>query len=266
MKIKSALILVTAAWLMGGPAGMAQAGDKPAELSAADILKQAALKYASLTGYRDEGTTVATLGSITASSYSFTINLARTNLYQIVWRQADEFYIPKGVVWSAGDGNFLWLGKTFTPRKCKDMELAIASATGISGGAAASVPGTFFNLKWGNQLGAASANAQRKADEKLGEVDCYVLTHGADGRTNTLWIGKSDWLIHQIENDTSAAFMKAMLEEQAKKNPQVRTMLETAGTQMIQDSRSVETHQNIHINPPLTKNDFDFIAPTAAKP
>jgi len=264
MKIKSLLLIVIAS-LAGHLAPLAQAGDATTNLSAADILKQAAAKYAALTSYSDEGTTVATLGALTASSYTFTINLARTNLYQIVWRQADEFYIPKGVVWSAGDGDFLWMGKNFTPRKCKDREMALASATGISGGAAADVPGTFFKMKWGNQLGTATPDTKRKPDEKLGDIDCYVLSHGTGGRTNILWIGKSDWLIHQIENDTSAALMKTMLEEQAKKMPQIRAMLEASGSEVFKESRSVETHQNIRINPPLTKADFDFKVP-ATKP
>ena len=266
MKTKSVLTLIAAALLIGGPTGLARAGDTPADLSVADILNHAQAKYASLTSYSDDGTTVATLGSITASSYTFTINLARTNLYQIVWRQTDEFYLPKGVVWSAGDGNFLWMGKGFTRRKLADREMALASATGISGGAAASIPGTFFKMKWINELGAGSADSQRKADDKLGGVDCYVLTHSKEGRTNILWIGKSDWLIHQVENDTSAAFMKTMMEEQAKKYPQIRAMLEASGAQIIQESRAVETHQNIRLNPPLTKTDFDFKVPAAAKP
>jgi outer membrane lipoprotein-sorting protein len=264
MKIES--VLITAALFIGGLASGAPAGDQPADLSAAEIIKQSQEKYASLTSYQDEGTTVATLGTLTASSFTFTINLARTNLYQIVWRQAGEYFLPKGAVWSAGDGDFLWMGKGFEPKKSAAMETALAGATGISGGAAATVPGTFFNSNRGNQLSATSSNSTRKADEKIGDVDCYVLSHGTGGRTNILWIGKADRLIHQVEHDTSAASLKAMLEEQAKKTPQIRAMLEASGGEMFKDSRAVETHQNIRINPPLTKVDFDFKPPPPAKP
>ena len=253
-------------FLIGAALTIAHAGDAPADLSAADIIRQSQAKYAALTSYSDEGTTVATLGAATASSYTFTINLARTNLYQILWRQEGEVFAPKGVVWSAGDGDFLWLGNNFEPRKCRDRETALASATGISGGAAASIPGTFFKMNWGNQLAAASLNSRRQADEKLGGVDCYVLTHGAGGRTNILWIGRQDLLIHQIENDTSAATMKALMEEQAKKNPALRDMLETSGERLFQDSKSIETHDHIRLNPPLTKTDFEFKAPAAKQP
>ena len=52
----------------------------------------------------------------------------------------------------------------------------VISATGISGGAAAEVPGAFFKSKWGNQLDSPKSDFKRKPDEKLGDVDCYVLT------------------------------------------------------------------------------------------
>ena len=262
MKTKS-LLLVVAVLLCGRLAPFIHAGDVQTDLSAAEICKQTAARYASLTSYSDEGTTVSKIGAMTAMDYTFTINLARTNLYQILWRQAGEFYTTKGVVWSAGEGDFIWMGKNFTPRKCENQEMALASATGISGGAAAEIPGSFFKSKWGNQLDNPKTEFKRKADEKIGDVDCYVLMHDANGRTNILWIGKADLLIHQIENDTSAAFMKTMMEEQAKKMPQIRAMLDSAGDQLFKDSKAVETHQNIRINPPLTKADFEFKAPTA---
>ncbi len=245
----------------GIPAGQAHAGDAPASLSAAEIIKQAAAKYASLKSYSDEGATASKLGNLIAASYTFNIKLARSNLYQVIWWEPDQVYTPKGVVWSAGNGNFLWMGKSFTKQKCADQERALASATGISGGVAANIPGTFFKMNWGNQLGVTADGARRKADEKIGDVDCFVLTHGAGGRTNILWIGKNDFLIHQVENDTSAALLKRTLEEQAKKNPQIRTLLETAGSQMFQDSKTVETHRHIVINPLLTATDFDYHVP-----
>jgi len=263
MKVRSTTILtaILAGTLITMTSMPALAADKPTDLSAADIIKQAAQKYANLTSYSDEGATAATLGKITAASYTFTIKLARTNRYQICWWEPDNIYIPKGVVWSADDGNHLWMGGDFTPRKCADREMALASATGISGGVAASIPGTFFKMNWGNQLGASTAAAKRQADEKVGDIDCFVLSHGEGGRTNTLWIGKSDFLIHQIENDTSAALLKKTLEDQAKTNPQLRSVLDSSGTQMFQDSKSIEIHRNIKLNPSLTAKDFDFHVP-----
>ena len=255
-RIFSALCLTLT--LSGAASLTGRAADSPTGPTAADIVKLSLVKYASLTSYSDEGVTVATLGTTIASSYTFTIKLARTNLYQVVWRLPDEVYTTKGVVWSAGDGNFLWMGKGSQPQKYRDREMAIASATGISGGAAASVPATFFNMPWGGLLRAHQTDFTRTADDKVGDVDCYVLTYSAKGRGTTVWIGKQDQLMHQIENDTSGKVVRAALEAQAQKNPQIRAMLDASGDQIAQDVKSIETHRNIVLNPGLTVEDFHF--------
>ena len=55
-------------------------------------------------------------------------------------------------------------------------------------------------MNWGNKLGAAMQTATSKPDEKIDGVDCYVLTQTKAGRTKTMWIGKQDFLIRQIES------------------------------------------------------------------
>jgi len=96
-------------------------------------------------------------------------------------------------------------------------------------------------------------SAKRKADEKIGNVDCYVLTQNiSEGTTKTLWIGKQDFLIHQIENDTSAESFKAALEAAAKKFPETKPAIGGASG----DIKSVETHENISINQNFSASDF----------
>src|SRR5258708_2206675 len=104
--------------------------EDPTALSAADIIKESQAKYASLTSYSDEGTAVAILGQNAAANYNFNIRLARTNLYQIVWRQDDAMFKPMGAVWSTGDGDYLWMAMGSAVKKCQNREMAIASATG----------------------------------------------------------------------------------------------------------------------------------------
>jgi len=241
----------------------AWSADSQSDLSASDIVKQTLAKYASLTSYSDEGATVSTLGKTIAKSYIFTVKLARTNLYQVVWRQGSEI---SGAAWSAGNGDFLWMGKGFELKKCKDRETTLASATGISGGVAANLPGTFFDMNWGGLLHAYQSVFIRTPDDKVGEVDCFVLTHEAAGRANTVWIGKQDFLIHQIETDTSAKAVRAALEVQAQKNPQIRAMLDAPNTQLSQDVKSIETHRNIVINPTLSQANLDFQLPAGSTP
>jgi len=145
------------------------------------------------------------------------------------------------------------MNKASQPRKDASMETALGSAAGISGGASGSIPGIFFKLNSGNKLGAVMQSAKRKPDQTIDGVDCYVLTQAANGRTQTLWIGKQDYLIRQFETDTSAAILKAVAEEQAKKHPEMHLPTTVSG-----DVKSVETHSKILVNQVLTKADFDL--------
>ena len=68
----------------------------------------------------------------------FKIRLQRPSLYRIDWQGSSV-----GVTWSDGTGDFLQYSGLPT-QKSRNRQMALAGATGISGGAAASIPGTFF--------------------------------------------------------------------------------------------------------------------------
>jgi outer membrane lipoprotein-sorting protein len=251
-KLKLAVGIGAAIILVGGTTTVVHwshlAGDN---LPPDAIIKRAQEKYASLTSYSDEGRTVATLGGTTIIT-TFKIKLARPNLYRIDWEQPlppDD--TQKGAVWSAGEGDFLRMGSG--SRRQASQELAMASATGISSGAVATIPGTFFRMTWGNQLGGSVWSEKQQADEKLGDVDCYVYTSDSKGRTRTLWIGKRDFLIHQFRTATSAEAMKTALAEVVKRTPEMGARLHTSE---LQGMTSTETHWNIVVNQQLSNKDF----------
>lgn len=223
-------------------------------LTTKEILKKSQDAYASLSSYSDEGKTVSSLGSTALPPYIFNIKLARPDFYRVEWKQDVGSFANKGVAWSAGDGDYMKMGDAVN-RKVPDKDAALGGATGVSGGAAASIPGTFFKMNWGGQLADAMESGKRKADEKIGGTDCYVLTEGSGGRTRTLWIGKQDLLIRQIETVTSAEFVKAAMADAAKGHPELQ-----AGGVLAGEVKAVETHTNIVINKPLSKADFDVQA------
>ena len=226
-------------------------GGTGTDLAAGQILKQAQEKYASLTSYSDEGKTVATINGTTLTT-TFRIKLARPGFYLIEWEEPVKAnYTNKGAVWSAGQGDFLRMGSD--AQKQGSQETALASATGISGGAAATIPGTFFSMNWGNQLGSSASSAKRRADEKVGEVVCYVFTSDLKGQTRTLWIGKEDLLIHQVRTVTSAAAIEAGRAEAVKRNPEIAARLLKSKPQSI---TSTETHENIVVNQKFADKDF----------
>jgi hypothetical protein len=108
-------------------------------------------------------------------------------------------------------------------------------------------------MNWGNQLGGSTLTEKRQADEKVGDVDCYVFASELKGRTKTLWIGKQDFLIHQVRTVTSVEAMKAVLADAAKRNPSIAARLQKSEPQ---GSTSTETHANIVVNQKFSPADF----------
>ncbi|HEY1718958.1 MAG TPA: sigma-70 family RNA polymerase sigma factor [Verrucomicrobiae bacterium] len=263
-KLKLATVIAAGILLAGGAVTVVlsshQMGDN---LSPDEILKNAQEKYASLTSYSDEGKTVATMNGSTSTTM-FTIRLGRPNLYRIEWEQNNGTAFPTAkaqAVWSAGAGDFLTMG--FGVKSRTTQEMALGGIPGISSSAATTIPATFFKMALSDQLGGPSSDEKRQADEKVGDVDCYVLVSELNGTTKTLWIGKQDFLIHQVRTATSARPGYAALPPlAAPANIRLETIaaMEKAGFPGI---TSTETHRNIVINQSFSKADFDYQTSTA---
>jgi outer membrane lipoprotein-sorting protein len=245
--------------LAAGPSEILLAQDaSQQQLTKEEIFQKSKAAYAALTSYSDEGKSVAVLNGLTITQ-DFTTRLSRPNLYRIAWQDSySSPDMPKAkpeVVWSAGNGDFLDMGFGEGAKKQKDQEMALAGATGISGDAAGEIPAAFFNTKWANPFCCLAKGLIQQADERVGDVDCYVFTGESSGNTRTIWIGKQDFFIRQIRNVTTAAGMKAAMERVAKVDPSAPDEPKTELT----GSTSVETHSNIVVNQNLVEADF---APT----
>ena len=162
------------------------------------IIGKVKAAYKGLQSYSDTGT-VLTKGDGVSSNTNFKIRLQRPRFYRIDWEQ--PWPMGKAVVWSDGTGNYLRC-PGITPEKQESMSMALAGATGISDGAAASIPETFFTDGCGVDL--FRGDHQRKPDETVGGIDCYVilgvLQDNGQTDSTTLWIGKKDYLIHRLED------------------------------------------------------------------
>ena len=226
------------------------AGD---DLLPAQIFTRVQENYASLESYSDEGC-VATAMDGNTTIIAFTTRLARTNFYLIEWKQASEssYYVRNTsaqAVWSSGAGDFLQAECGVQPQGNHD--LALANAATFSGDAAATIPWMFFNRQWGDRgesLDDLALSEERQADEKVGNVSCYVFTGGSQGQTNTLWIGKQDFLVHQVRNVISTEAIQSVAAKNLKIGPELIPLL--------RGYTSTETHTNIVLNQPFSRSDF----------
>jgi RNA polymerase sigma factor (sigma-70 family) len=273
-KLKLAIGITAGILLAGGAVTVAISQTSSDDKLAQEIIKKSQDAYAALSSYSDSGKISAEVGNQTIPT-TFNIRLQRPNLYRIEWTQTTAFFTNGGTVWSAGNGDFLVMKHgqyNAQPEKCRDMQTALADATGISGQASSTIPGTFFNQNWGNvlKLNPAKSTLQKLKDETVDDVDCFVLSTIIDAAnlpskgklpnnagkvgktTTTFWIGKQDYLIHQAQTIVEGASItlpqfsdsqiKAMVERQNKPaTPEavaaMRTQLQTI-TKQAQQAQS----------------------------
>lgn len=202
--------------------------------------------------------------------YSFSIRLARPQLYRIEWEQSEPNMVAKGVVWSAGDGNFVTVPGQASPLRPKDLSTALSMATGVSGGAAATLPSLFFGLGYDKVKGLRGATFG-----PVGNIEgdpCYVIKENSGPVGVTMWISKKSKLVRQIRNDFNGPMnFPKMTDEGLKKVLQsmgqeptaaaierMKAQMDNARTMMSSGVTgfSIEVQRQIVVNATFRKADF----------
>jgi hypothetical protein len=274
-------------------------------LSAAEIVQKIAEEYESFTSYSASGTTVSVMDMSKADPKNlpgmvgmpadaqnskalqqamsnpirmeseFSARLGRPDFYRVEWENKAGPAGMKGAVWCSGEGDFLSIAATkYT--KMESRALALASATGISGGAAGTVPAIFF--KDPSSPLNLFKQAARGEDETVDGEDCYVLQGDARGAKVILWVTKDKFLIKQKQTvlggkstmpDVSDAAMEEGFDKLGKLTPEQKAQAKAAVKNMkpmlSQMKGSVtETYRNLEINKPVKKADFNYDLPAGA--
>jgi outer membrane lipoprotein-sorting protein len=251
--------------------------------SVSDFLGQVQATYDKLHSYSSVGEitsdiSVPGLGP-QAVHFTFSIKLARPHLYRIEWEEHAPNIITSGVVWSAGDGNFFTGPGQASPIQPKDMSTTLSMATGLSGGAAATIPAIFFGLS--NNSLKPSKDAVFRQDADIEGDPCYVLTEKTGTIGVTMWISKKSKLLRQIRDDFSGPMkIPEMTDEETRKALQsmgqtpTPAEIERMKAQMTNARNmmgsgmsgfSIQVQRQIVLNAPPVKADFTPQAPPARK-
>lgn len=213
------------------------------------IFERVQTNYSLISSYSDEGQIIVAADDDVTTT-RFTIRLDRPNFYRIEWQRNSQTSpsvedSAASAVWSSGAGNYLQMG--WGVQGPGDRDLILDGAAGPSGGAAATIPVLFFNTQVPTD--EPMWNEARLTDKKLGDIDCYVLVQESQfGETKTYWIGKRDFLIHQVQTVVSAKAMQAIWAESVNG--------ETEMSANLHGFTSTETHTNIVLNISFSRSDF----------
>jgi hypothetical protein len=250
------------------------------------LLRDVQARYASLQSYSATG---EVRGGITSDGSSatlpanqsfetrstFTMKLARPQMFKIAWEQRSGetngfSFSSKGAAWSDGESrNVTVAGQTMQPA---DTETAIAMATGISGGAAHTIPSIFFDLT-ANSMTSISKDAVMAGGELIDGEDCYVVKAHSGTSDYTYWISKNSKLIVQAmrvssgmsapHDEMTDSDARKVLESMGQKvtDEAIRNLrAEIAGAEQslksITSSYSIERHRDIKTNDVVLPGDF----------
>jgi hypothetical protein len=286
MTIKSTALLFLLPFLfLSGTVCSAQATQPSA------IFDQVLAQYQSMSVYSAEGTITADIdtGNIkTTLNTTFTIKMKKPNQYLITWSQVNQMmptFVQSGAVWSDGSQPYLYMGVMKAYSKMSNDQMALSAATGISGGAAFTIPSLFLPV-FSNQRDPFSRliNPQIDGSEQIDGEDCTIISgSSAISKKETFWISKSAHLIRKYSRsmEAPAGGMKVPQMTDQQLDDSIKAMGEQvtdATRQQMRDmmKKAQESVENTHLSgssteiqvkiasPDLKGGDFAFQVPPDA--
>jgi hypothetical protein len=219
-------------------------------LTAGQIYEKMLKKYSSLASYKDQGKIVTTIGS-TLIATEFTTRLARPDFYRMEWDRRST--LPYGTqdtgmqgAWSFESGDYLQIGSGL--QRQYDRDVAFDNVASTSSGGVAAVPRIFFGAQ-GISGSDAIIDLTRLTNDEVGNMECYQITgETASGETKTFWVGKRDFLIHQIRTDVGTRAMQSAWTgvTDGRVNPPFK----------LNGFSSIQTYTNVVVNKQFSRTDF----------
>ncbi len=258
------------------------------DITPSKIFEKVKAAYKSMDTYKAQGTITSNIdtgGRQMNIETSFSIILKKPNLYLISWTQKNTAMPGRsqsGAVWSDGTQPYLYMGGMNAYSKMGSDEFALGGATGISGGAALTIPSLFLSVfKELPDTFSRLKDPKIEMTEKVGDEDCYVISGSSSiSKKEAFWVSKKNYLIRkyyrsleppeggrQIPEMTDEQLEEAIkgmgqeVTEESKKKMReiVKSSREVLKTAHMKGS-STELHTEIS-SPKMNTKDFQFVLP-----
>jgi outer membrane lipoprotein-sorting protein len=176
---------------------------KPDAMTPQEIFDRMAKVYAGCKSYRDTGVVktvfVEALGNRTVKK-PFKTAFVRPEHFRFEYTEDQGGRETRYIVWRKGKTVQTWWTLKPGVEKPDSLELALAGATGVSGGSAATVAALLLpnEVSWGSLTGLRAA--KRLEDAKLDKADCFRVAGKFGKSPRTLWIEKKTFLLLRIDS------------------------------------------------------------------
>jgi len=183
--------------------GIAAEKESTDSLTGEQILERMATTYATCKSYRDSGVVTNDFNPQHIEVKPFRTAFVRPDQFRFEYDDATPE--KPFIVWAkAGEVRTWWYIKQGVKRQ-RSLEEGIAGATGVSGGAAHTIPTLLLPAQIGGRKLTSMTDLNRLPDEGLDNTPCFKLQGKFADRPTTLWLEKATYLIRQIVEETELA-------------------------------------------------------------
>ena len=201
MRLRTA-ILSLLAWPLLTPSTPACRADEP---TPREILGRAEKVYATCKTYKDSGFVRAVIipkeGENVVSEKPFTTAFVRPDRLRFEYTEPKpQGHAVRYLIRMQGPEVLSWWGIRPGVTREDSLALALAKATGVSGGSAHTVPSL---LMPDGQIGARATDLKdpkRVGDDKQDGVDCFRVEGRFGNATRTLWVDKGTSLLRRLDD------------------------------------------------------------------
>ncbi len=179
-------------------------------LAPKQILERMAKTYAECKSYRDSG--IVKIVFIEHDGRNWTKELVFNTAFIRPDRFRFEYYERVCVnereekslfiVWRKENEVRTWWDIKPGTENPPSLELAVAGATGVSGGSAHTIPALLLPNEISGRPLTDITEASRIEDAKLDETECFRVHGNFDDSPVTLWIEKETYLVRRIDEET----------------------------------------------------------------
>lgn len=206
------------------PLVVTAAGTSKEELTAKDIVTRMTNMYAGAKWYRDSGA-VQTQGQEAGRDEGFDEEVRFTTAFVRPDRFRFEYKIMvngqefREIIWRNGKDVQTWWNLPLGIEKQSSLGMAIAQATGVSGGSAHTVPHLLLPNEVVEWRRKDMWDLERIEDAYIGEVECFRVNGRVDTpadsdgpamtKTSTVWIEKKTFLLRRIDSTWASAILQS---------------------------------------------------------
>jgi outer membrane lipoprotein-sorting protein len=169
-------------------------------LSAETFLAQMRQTYASCQTYQDTGVVTTTFSQSSGNwidEKPFLTAFVRPDRFRFEYKEMPSSVEYRYIIWRNGAEVLSWWDVTPGIKTEDSLSTAIAGATGVSGGSAATIPSLLISDQVG--LRFEITQAQRFDDEEINGINCYRIQGNFASDLATIWIDTKTFLIRRIK-------------------------------------------------------------------